>query len=149
MTSCDYKRMLLFWTLVCVIWVYLNGRLGLLVHGKGLSLPRVEFPSYVRMKKLLALCFVLGQFSLSSAAKELFVEYPHLLTSDSSTTFHIASQYEGFDSSIRSFCLQAASQDINAQLLTRPCCEHAGTECDPTSLQQWFMDPLGQLRLKS
>ena len=103
------------------------------------------------MKKLLVLCFVLGQFSVSSAAKELFVQYPHLLTRDSSTTFHIASQYEDFDSSIRSFCLQASSQHIDNQLVMRPCCEHGGTACDPTSfqLQQWFMDPLGQLRLKS
>jgi len=80
-----------------------------------------------------------------------FVDHPDLLNRDSSTTFHIASQFEEFDGSKRHFCLQAASKMVGSALNVRPCCKGISTvfcNQDKLQLQEWFMDPLGQLRLK-
>ena len=70
-----------------------------------------------------------------------FLDFPHLLTYNSATTFHIENHADIFDDSIRSFCIEASSLSQNAVLQMRPCDEYE-------ILQMWFMDTFGQLRPK-
>jgi len=70
-----------------------------------------------------------------------FVVFPHLLTYNSATTFHIENHADIFDGSIRSFCIESSSLNQNAGFYMRPCDQNE-------SLQMWFMDIFGQLRLK-
>ena len=70
------------------------------------------------------------------------MEHSHLLTSTDETTFHIECTLQ-FDSSKRSFCVQAADKmGEGATIGMRPC-----VPSDPS--QMWFMDKIGQLRLKA
>jgi len=70
-----------------------------------------------------------------------FVDFPHLLTYNSATTFHIENHAVVFDGSIRSFCIESSSLNQNAIVHMRPCEENE-------SWQMWFMDVFGQLRPK-
>jgi len=68
-----------------------------------------------------------------------FVDFPHLMTNTSETTFQIELDYK-FDDSGRQFCIGAMSQHLNSTVHMMP--------CNATKLKQiWFMDQFGQLRL--
>jgi hypothetical protein len=83
----------------------------------------------------------IGTGAVPSRFLRPFVDFPHLLTYNSATTFHIENHADIFDGSIRSFCVEASSLKQNAELHMRPCDEDR-------SLQMWFMDKFGQLRPK-
>jgi len=68
------------------------------------------------------------------------VDYPHLMTNTSETTFQIELDYN-FDTSGRQFCIEAKTREEMSTVHMRP--------CDNKALKQiWFMDQFGQLRLK-
>jgi len=78
---------------------------------------------------------------VTSRVLSKFLDFPHLLTYNSATTFHIENHADIFDDSIRSFCIEASSLSQNAVLQMRPCDENE-------ILQMWFMDSFGQIRPK-
>ena len=84
---------------------------------------------------------VSGTIGVPSRSLRTFVDFPHLLTYNSATTFHIENHADIFDGSIRSFCVEASFLNQNAIIHMRPCDENK-------SWQMWFIDKFGQLRPK-
>jgi len=102
----------------------------------------------------------LGSDGVSSPFVMAFVDFPHLLTYNSATTFHIENHVVLIDGTISSFCIEASSLNGTSDLYMKHGngdlhMKHGKAEdlymkpCDENEiLQMWFMDIFGQLRPK-
>jgi len=102
----------------------------------------------------------LGNDGVLSPFVEAFVDFPHLLTNNSATTFHIENHADLIDGTISSLCIEASSLNETADLFKKhgngdPYMKHGKAvdlymkPCNENETwQMWFMDMFGQLRPK-